>query len=144
MLCIRFALSLRGVEDLLHQRGSEISHETLRYWWNRFGPMFAAEIRGTRVEAMRACGQWQWQWHLDEGACERYRSSPQFLPRSTTIFQRSATSRTATPTNRPAPPLSPSGAAGVVRRNRSARLPPGNYSGGRVSLLGNSQAIKAV
>ena len=64
MLYIRFPLSLRNVEDLLHERGIEISHETVRYWWNRFGPMFAAEIRGRRVEAMRACRQWR--WHLDE------------------------------------------------------------------------------
>jgi putative transposase len=64
MLYIRFPLSLRNVEDLLHERGIEISHETVRYWWNRFGPMFAAEIRGKRVEAMRTCRQWQ--WHLDE------------------------------------------------------------------------------
>jgi putative transposase len=64
MLYIRFPLSLRNVEDLLHERGIEISHETVRYWWNRFGPMFAAEIRGKRVEAMRVCPQWQ--WHLDE------------------------------------------------------------------------------
>lgn len=64
MLYIRFPLSLRNVEDLLHERGIEISHETVRFWWNRFGPMFAAEIRGKRVEAMRACRQWQ--WHLDE------------------------------------------------------------------------------
>ncbi len=64
MLYIRFPLSLRNVEDLLHERGIEISHETVRYWCNRFGPMFAAEIRGKRVEAMRACRQWQ--RHLDE------------------------------------------------------------------------------
>ncbi len=64
MLYIRFPLSLRNVEDLLHERGIEISHETVRYWWNRFGPKFAAEIRGRRVEAMRTCHQWQ--WHLDE------------------------------------------------------------------------------
>lgn len=43
MLHIRFPLSLRNVEDLLHERGIEISHETVRYWWNRFGPMFAAQ-----------------------------------------------------------------------------------------------------
>jgi putative transposase len=64
MLYVRFPLSLRNVEDLLHERGIEISHETVRYWWNRFGPIFAAEIRGKRVEAMRACRQWH--WHLDE------------------------------------------------------------------------------
>lgn len=64
MLYIRFPLSLRNVEDLLHVRGIEISHETVRYWWSRFGPMFAAEIRSNRVEAMRA--HRHWQWHLDE------------------------------------------------------------------------------
>jgi putative transposase len=64
MLYIRFPLSLRNVEDLLHERGIEISHEAVRYWWNRFGPMFASEIRGKRVEAMRACRHWR--WHLDE------------------------------------------------------------------------------
>jgi putative transposase len=64
MLYVRFPLSLRNVEDLLHERGIEVSHETVRFWWNRFGPMFAAEIRSKRVEAMRTCRQWQ--WHLDE------------------------------------------------------------------------------
>ena len=38
----------------LRERGIEISQETARYWWNRFGPMFAAEIRGKCLEAMRA------------------------------------------------------------------------------------------
>jgi putative transposase len=64
MLYIRFPLSLRNVEDLLHERGIEISHETVRFWWNRFGPMFAAEIRRRRVERMRSSPQWR--WHLDE------------------------------------------------------------------------------
>ena len=45
MLYGRFSLSLRNVEDLLHVRGIEVRHETLRFWWMRFGPMFAAEIR---------------------------------------------------------------------------------------------------
>ena len=45
MMYARFPLSLRNVEDLLHERGIDISDETVRYWWNRFGPMFAAEIR---------------------------------------------------------------------------------------------------
>lgn len=64
MLYVRFPLSLRNVEDLLHERGIEISHVTVRYWWNRFGPIFAAEVRHKRVERMRA--QTQWRWHLDE------------------------------------------------------------------------------
>ena len=64
MLYVRFPLSLRNVEDLLHERGIEISHETVRFWWNRFGPMFAAEIRRKRVNQLRAYSNWQ--WHLDE------------------------------------------------------------------------------
>ena len=61
---IRFPLSLRQVEDLLHERGIDICHETVRAWWNRFGPMFAAEIRKKRSASMRA--HIQWRWHLDE------------------------------------------------------------------------------
>jgi putative transposase len=64
MLYVRFPLSLRNVEDLLHERGIEISHETIRFWWNRFGPIFAAEIRRKRINRMRAYSNWQ--WHLDE------------------------------------------------------------------------------
>jgi putative transposase len=64
IMYIRFPLSLRNVEDLLHERGIEISHETVRFWWNRFSPMFAAEIRRRRVDRMRNCPQWR--WHLDE------------------------------------------------------------------------------
>ena len=64
MLYVRFPLSLRNVEDLLHERGVEISHETVRFWWNRFGQMFAAEIRRNRVSRMRSYSNWQ--WYLDE------------------------------------------------------------------------------
>jgi putative transposase len=64
MMYIRFPLSLRQVEDLLNERGIDICHETVRAWWNRFGPMFAAEIRKKRSAPMRA--QIQWRWHLDE------------------------------------------------------------------------------
>ena len=63
MLYVRFPLSLRNVEDLLHERGIEISHETVRFWWNRFGPMFASEIRKRRIEGMKSS---HWRWHLDE------------------------------------------------------------------------------
>ncbi|WP_170329323.1 IS6 family transposase [Ruegeria arenilitoris] len=64
MLFVRFPLSLRNVEDLLHERGIEVSHETVRYWWNRFGPMFAAEIRRKRVQQLRAYSKSK--WHVDE------------------------------------------------------------------------------
>jgi putative transposase len=67
MMYIRFPLSLRNVEDLLedllHERGIEVSHETVRFWWQRFGPMFASEIRRKRVSGMRSS---HWRWHLDE------------------------------------------------------------------------------
>ncbi|CAM8632994.1 COG3316 Transposase and inactivated derivatives [Paracoccaceae bacterium] len=64
MLYIRFPLSLRNVDDLLHERGIEISHETVRYWWNRFGPIFASELRRKRLDRMR--GRNHLRWHLDE------------------------------------------------------------------------------
>lgn len=64
LMYVRFPLSLRNVEDLLFERGIDICHETVRFWWNRFGPMFAADIRRQRVSRMR--GYRQWYWHLDE------------------------------------------------------------------------------
>jgi len=64
MMYVRFPLSLRQVEDLLHERGVDICHETVRAWWNRFGPMFAADIRRKRSASMRI--HIQWRWHLDE------------------------------------------------------------------------------
>jgi len=63
MLYVRFPLSLRNVEDLLHKRGINVSHETVRYWWNCFGPMFASEIRRQRVQQLRAYSKWK--WHVD-------------------------------------------------------------------------------
>ena len=63
MLYVRFPLSLRNVEDLLHERGVEISHERVRFWWQRFGPVFASEIRKRLIEGVRSS---RWRWHLDE------------------------------------------------------------------------------
>jgi putative transposase len=54
MMYIRFPLSLRNVEDLLHERGIDVSYESVRFWWNRFGPTFAAELRKRRVQQLRA------------------------------------------------------------------------------------------
>ena len=64
IMYVRFPLSLRNGEDLLFERGIDICHETVRHWWNRFGPMFAADIRRRRVNHMR--GFRHWRWHLDE------------------------------------------------------------------------------
>ena len=61
MMYVRFPLTLRNVEDLLHERGIDMSHETVRFWWLRFGPMFAAEIRRGRIGQMRSSLQ---RWHL--------------------------------------------------------------------------------
>mgnify|MGYP000692692388 CR=1 FL=1 len=63
MMYIRYPLSLRQVEDILFERGIDICHETIRFWWNRFGPMFAAEIRKRRVQSHAYSN---WRWHLDE------------------------------------------------------------------------------
>jgi len=63
MMYVRYPLSLRQVEDLLFERGIDICHETVRFWWNRFGPMFAAEIRKRRVQNHSYS---RWRWHLDE------------------------------------------------------------------------------
>ena len=63
MLYIWYPLSLRQVEDLLFERGIDICHETVRFWWNRFGPMFAAEIRRRRVQSHSYS---RWRWQLDE------------------------------------------------------------------------------
>ena len=64
MMYVRFPLSLRNVEDLLHERGIDICHETVRYWWNKFGPMFAREIRKKRMHPVN--NHSNWKWHLDE------------------------------------------------------------------------------
>ncbi len=63
MMYIRYPLSLRQVEDLLFERGIDISHETVRFWWNRFGPIFAAELRKRpRRQDLYSL----WRWHFDE------------------------------------------------------------------------------
>ena len=64
MLYVRYPLSLRNVEDLLFEHGIDICHETVRLWWNRFGPLFAADIKRQRISRMR--GFRQWRWNVDE------------------------------------------------------------------------------
>lgn len=60
---VRFRLSPRNAEDLLHERGIDVSHQTARFWWHRFGPMLASEIRKRRIEGMKSS---RCRWHLDE------------------------------------------------------------------------------
>jgi putative transposase len=45
-------------------RGIEGRHETVRFWWQRFGPIFAAEIRQKRRQAL--CSGSRWHWYRDE------------------------------------------------------------------------------
>ena len=64
ILYIRLPLSFRNVQDFLHECGIEISYETVRFRWNRFGPLFASEIRRKRVQPMRSHSNRR--CHLDE------------------------------------------------------------------------------
>jgi putative transposase len=59
MLCLRFTLSLRDVEDLLAERGVTVSYETVRRWVSHFGPLIAANLRERRLKPHTT-------WHLDE------------------------------------------------------------------------------
>ncbi len=78
MLYVRFPLSLRDVEDLLHERGIDVSHEAVRFWWHRFGPMFASEIKKRRISGMNSS---RWRWHLDE-MCARINGEQHYLWRA--------------------------------------------------------------
>ena len=82
MMYVKYPLSLRNVEDLLFERGIDICHETVRMWWNRFGPLFASDILRQRVSR---------------------------TPTSTTTSIKSATSSIARPTRAAARPHWPSG-----------------------------------
>jgi hypothetical protein len=53
MLYIRFPLLLRNVEDILLERGIEVSHETVRFYWNRRDPPAGCQA-DARVAAMGA------------------------------------------------------------------------------------------
>src|ERR1700761_9594852 len=61
-LYFRFTLSLRDVEELLAQRGIDVSYETIRCWTIKFGPQIARNLK-----RKRPCPSPR--WHLDEMAC---------------------------------------------------------------------------
>jgi putative transposase len=56
-----FTLSYRDVEDLLAERGLDVSYETVRRWVLKFGTLFARELRSRRPRPTS-------RWHLDEMA----------------------------------------------------------------------------
>jgi len=70
---VRVPLTLRNVEDLLFERGIDICHETVRFWWNRFGPLFADDIRRQRVSRMK--GFRHWRWHATSSIVRHSRST---------------------------------------------------------------------
>lgn len=61
-LYFRFTLSFRDVEELLAQRGIEVSYETIRCWTIKFGPQIAANLKARRPAPSP-------RWHLDEMFC---------------------------------------------------------------------------
>ena len=63
MRYVWFPLSLRNVEDLLHERGADLSYESVWYWWHRFGSQFANQIKKRRAGGMESSN---WKWRLDE------------------------------------------------------------------------------
>jgi putative transposase len=58
-LYARFALSYHDVEELLSERGIQVSYESVRRWVGRFGEAFAAELGRRERRPGRT-------WHLDE------------------------------------------------------------------------------
>lgn len=58
-LYFRFTLSFRDVEDLLVERGVDVSYETVRCWTSKFGPAFASSLKRRRLSPTG-------RWHLDE------------------------------------------------------------------------------
>ncbi len=58
-LYFRFTLSFRDVEELLVQRGIEVSYETIRCWTIKFGPLIAANLRRRRSPPT---GRWHLVW----------------------------------------------------------------------------------
>ena len=58
-LCFRFPLSYRDVEDLLAERGVDVSYETIRRWSLKFGQAYARKLRQSRPRPDD-------RWHLDE------------------------------------------------------------------------------
>jgi putative transposase len=56
---LRFTLSYRDVEELLAERGLDLSYETIRRWVLKFGPVLARRLRQRRPRPSD-------RWHLDE------------------------------------------------------------------------------
>src|ERR1700740_3457987 len=86
-LYLRFTLSYRDVEELLAERGLDVSYETVRRWVLKFGPAIARRLRQRRPRPSN-------RWHLDEMAV-RIAGPHRQLPRSAVIPQRPWSARRA-------------------------------------------------
>jgi transposase-like protein len=82
-LYVHFTLSYRDVEDLLAERGLDVSYESVRRWVLKFGPLFARELRRRRARPT-SC------WHLDEMAVRRCQSNGGSSTFSATTISRTA------------------------------------------------------
>ena len=49
------------MEDILHERGIDICHETVRYWWNNLGPILSKAVKKNKIKYTS-----NWRWHIDE------------------------------------------------------------------------------
>lgn len=110
---IRFPPPMRNVEDLLHERGINVLHQTVRFWWHRFGPMFAAEIRKRRIGA--PCNGFGGDEASGSLHSSTHASAPNHFNPERNLSSRALSSRSA-------PPLSPSGA--VSARHKGQRSCP--------------------
>src|SRR4051812_35212869 len=61
-LYFRFTMSLRDVEELLAERGIDVTYESIRCWVDKFGPQIAMNLRKRRPGPSP-------RWHLDEMVC---------------------------------------------------------------------------
>ena len=143
MMYVRFPLSLRQVEDLLHERGIDISYETVRAWWNRLGPMFANEVRKkTRQDRCGACRNgggtstkfscgsmvkpttFRGRTRTSDDEIPECKVATEirqpFMPQFTITSTKNATSTAARIASTSAPPLSPSGVNLLAEAGRSA------------------------
>ena len=151
MLYVWFPLSLRSVEDLFHEWDVQVSHEPVRYWRHRFGPMFAAEIHDPRraldAPAWRPGGRFApptagklaagsttvWRVHTcrskgGRGRCRRFgasnvfKCSPSCMPLSRPTSARSAVNPREISSIGTEPPLSRIGVV-FMRSERQRRCP---------------------
>jgi len=64
MMYVRHLFSPRQVDDLRRERGTDVSYEADRFWWNRFGSMVAKKLRQRQQRLHQESDDWR--WHLDD------------------------------------------------------------------------------